>query len=94
MGLRSRVLPEKSWEVCPQLCLGHPSILITVLLPSVRAWRGLRFNDQYAVKLEKKLVKKQAQAQAKADAAEAERSKNASKSNPFSVRCSPRALDF
>ncbi|GLB43427.1 putative programmed cell death protein 2, C-terminal domain [Lyophyllum shimeji] len=53
---------------------------------SVRAWRGLRRNDKYAAKLEKKLAKKRAAEEAKARAlAEAEQKKNAPKKNPFSM---------
>ncbi|KAF8223401.1 hypothetical protein L208DRAFT_1445452, partial [Tricholoma matsutake] len=40
---------------------------------SIRAWRGLRFNEKYAAKLKAKLVKKQAASQAE-------------KVNPFSMR--------
>ncbi|KAF8998586.1 programmed cell death protein 2 [Cyathus striatus] len=51
---------------------------------SVRAWRGLRYNGKYALKLEKKLAKKQARENEKA-ADEAERKKNVTKANPFSM---------
>lgn len=48
---------------------------------SVRAWRGLRFNEKYAAKLEKRLAKE------KAGAAEAQANvaKKAVPSNPFSM---------
>lgn len=46
---------------------------------SIRAWRGLRFNDKYAAKLEKKLAIKKEREKAKA----AEQAKP--KTNPFAV---------
>lgn len=50
---------------------------------SIRAWRGLRFNEKYAAKLQKK---KQLAEQATASAkAHSERRKQAEKVNPFSV---------
>ncbi|TFK39378.1 programmed cell death protein 2 [Crucibulum laeve] len=54
---------------------------------SVRAWRGLRYNEKYAVKLKQKLARKREKEKAKADAlaADAEKKKNAMKSNPFSM---------
>lgn len=56
---------------------------------SVRAWRGLRHNEKYAAKLEKKLAKKRAAAKARADAlAQAEEKRTAAKVNPFSVSIS------
>ncbi|KAK1222841.1 hypothetical protein PQX77_014263 [Marasmius sp. AFHP31] len=53
---------------------------------SVRAWRGLRYNEEYAKKLEKKLAKKR-EREAKAKAvAEAQKAKAPSApSNPFSM---------
>jgi pre-rRNA-processing protein TSR4 len=57
------------------------------MLDSVRAWRGLRFNEKYAARLEKKLTRKRAKAKANAEAAAtAEDNKRALRSNPFSVR--------
>ncbi|RDB15771.1 putative 20S rRNA accumulation protein 4 [Hypsizygus marmoreus] len=52
---------------------------------SVRAWRGLRRNDKYAAKLEKKLAEKRAAEEAKARALEAAHKKTAPKMNPFSM---------
>ncbi|EKM81971.1 hypothetical protein AGABI1DRAFT_112151 [Agaricus bisporus var. burnettii JB137-S8] len=49
---------------------------------SIRAWRGLRFNDKYAAKLEKKLAIKKEREKAKA----AEQSKP--KTNPFAISTS------
>lgn len=51
---------------------------------SVRAWRGLRYNEQYAVKLQKKLERQKA----KAAQAKKLKSPQAAKVNPFSV-CPP-----
>ncbi|KAF5383784.1 hypothetical protein D9615_003710 [Tricholomella constricta] len=52
---------------------------------SVRAWRGLRRNDKYAAKLEKRLAKKRVVEEAKAQSlAQSEQKKNAPKINPFS----------
>ena len=54
---------------------------------SVRAWRGLRFNEKYAAKLKASKAREEAKAAAKAKAAEAEETrKNAAKVNPFKVR--------
>ncbi|KAF5362146.1 hypothetical protein D9756_002543 [Leucocoprinus leucothites] len=60
---------------------------------SIRAWRGLRFNEKYATKLEKKLTKKRERERAKAEAeaatAAAEQAKKATpKVNPFSISTS------
>jgi len=53
---------------------------------SVRAWRGLRYNERYAAKLEKKKAKRRAEelAEAKMVEEEAER-RRAAKTNPFSI---------
>ncbi|ESK97714.1 hypothetical protein Moror_17421 [Moniliophthora roreri MCA 2997] len=54
---------------------------------SVRAWRGLRYNEEYAKKLEKKLARKREREEAKRKAEEAEKAKAAAKSsNPFSMK--------
>ncbi|KAJ4473721.1 programmed cell death protein 2 [Lentinula aciculospora] len=52
---------------------------------SVRAWRGLRYNEKYAAKLEAKLARKSAQEEAKR---QVEQAKQASKANPFSLKVS------
>ncbi|KAF8885017.1 programmed cell death protein 2 [Infundibulicybe gibba] len=53
---------------------------------SIRAWRGLRYNGKYAVKLEQKLARRRDKEKAQAAArAEQERVKAAAKSNPFSM---------
>lgn len=58
-----------------------------VILPSVRAWRGLRFNEKYAARLEKQKAKEREKQLAKAKAAEEEaKRKSTVKTNPFSVR--------
>ncbi|KAG5637685.1 hypothetical protein H0H81_003601 [Sphagnurus paluster] len=55
---------------------------------SIRAWRGLRRNDKYAAKLEKKLAKKRAAEEAQARArSQAQVKKTAPKINPFAVCC-------
>lgn len=56
-------------------------------LPSVRAWRGLRFNEKYAAKLEKKLARKREVEAVKTHALTlSEQKKTEAKINPFSVR--------
>ncbi|KAF7971276.1 hypothetical protein HWV62_21518 [Athelia sp. TMB] len=60
----------------------------------VRAWRGLRFNEQYAVKLEKKLAKRKAQEKAKADAVAKAKAQTTSASNPFSMQNSATPNPF
>jgi hypothetical protein len=73
------------------------TLLISLSWYSVRAWRGLRYNEKYAVKLERKLAKKEAQAKAKADAVvEAGKQEIAAISNPFSViaYCMLRSFTF
>lgn len=54
---------------------------------SVRAWRGLRYNEKYAAKISKKLARKRELDLAKAAAfeEEAKRKKLAAQSNPFAV---------
>lgn len=47
---------------------------------SLRAWRGLRYNDAYAAKLEKKLTKQKAKATVQLEKP---------KANPFSVNRHP-----
>lgn len=60
---------------------------------SVRAWRGLRFNQKYAVKLEKKRAHRKRVEEEKSKLAEAEKkAKEAGKMNPFSV--GPRTVIF
>ncbi len=62
---------------------------------SIRAWRGLRYNEKYAAKLEKKLAKQQEQKKAKTEAAAAEEaSKTSPKPNPFSVRAQRTGHSF
>ncbi|KAI0691233.1 programmed cell death protein 2 [Cytidiella melzeri] len=56
---------------------------------SVRAWRGLRFNEQYAVKLQKQKEQQRQKELAKAKAVEEEaKRKSAAKTNPFSMNVS------
>ena len=53
---------------------------------SVRAWRGLRYNEKYAKKLEEKKTKLEEKKAAKAKAREEEQQrKAAAKVNPFKV---------
>ncbi|KAJ3555516.1 hypothetical protein NM688_g2531 [Phlebia brevispora] len=64
---------------------------------SVRAWRGLRYNERYAVKLNKKQERELAKAAAKAKAAEQELQQKASaKANPFKLNAAgaPNAFGF
>lgn len=82
MGLCPRILPEKRWQVSDVVSAMRPPIP-TAYASSVRAWRGLRFNEEYAIKLQKRLAKK---AQEKTKAATVEKAKTASKANPFSVK--------
>ncbi|KAJ6504843.1 programmed cell death protein 2 [Mycena vitilis] len=53
---------------------------------SLRAWRGLRYNDAYAAKLEKKKAKQQAKA--------APPEKSSPKANPFSINAAPGTNPF
>ncbi|KAJ2919519.1 hypothetical protein MD484_g913, partial [Candolleomyces efflorescens] len=54
---------------------------------TVRAWRGLRYNEKYAIKLERKLAKRREREQQKAEAlAEEAKKKAAGKINPFSLK--------
>jgi hypothetical protein len=78
---RAKKRTEGEWLVYRSL----PVIYIVLMSNSVRAWRGLRFNEKYAAKLEKKSAKKRAQEKAKAEV-EAVKNKIATMSNPFSVR--------
>lgn len=82
---RALVKGNKGGKSCGcDLCkyIGMPSA--DGFMVSVRAWRGLRYNDKYAAKLEKKLARKREREQAKADA-ETQRKKQASQPNPFAV---------
>jgi hypothetical protein len=75
-------MPEKGREVSRWFVdRGRHCVSRRLVSDSVRAWRGLRFNENYATKLEKKLAKKRAQA-----AAKSEKNRGVTKSNPFSVR--------
>ncbi|KAL0574246.1 hypothetical protein V5O48_007717 [Marasmius crinis-equi] len=62
---------------------------------SLRAWRGLRYNEDYAKKLEKKLAKKrEREAKAKAAAEAQEKAKSqAAASNPFSMKAAAGATN-
>lgn len=54
---------------------------------TIRAWRGLRYNERYAAQLEMKLAKQRQREQEKAAIlAEEERKKAAAKINPFSMK--------
>ncbi|KIY73870.1 hypothetical protein CYLTODRAFT_364813 [Cylindrobasidium torrendii FP15055 ss-10] len=55
---------------------------------SVRAWRGIRYNSEYAVKLEKKLAQRREREAAKAKAQE---KKTVPAPNPFSMSTGPAA---
>lgn len=91
MGMRSRVVPEKGrmvscWYYGP--CGLRPISGINIYTyGSIRVWRGLRYNEKYAITLQKKLAKRQAQAQAKI-VADVEK-KSTSISNPFLVSVHP-----
>ena len=61
--------------------LNSSSFLVTFFF-SVRAWRGLRFNEKYAAKLEQKRIRESANRLAKE---KADRQKKMATSNPFSV---------
>ncbi|KAF6753006.1 programmed cell death protein 2 [Ephemerocybe angulata] len=65
---------------CPRAgCQGKAS--------TVRAWRGLRYNQKYAAQLERKLARQRQREQEKAEAlAEEERKKVSAKINPFSMK--------
>jgi pre-rRNA-processing protein TSR4 len=55
---------------------------------SIRAWRGLRYNEKYASKLERKLAKRREHQ--RAPSAPVETKSIHQNVNPFSVRCVPR----
>lgn len=59
-------------------------------LRSIRAWRGLRFNAEYAAKLEKKLAKRKEREDAKKPLPP----KTTPAANPFSVSCLPFPFDL
>ncbi|KAI0091792.1 programmed cell death protein 2 [Irpex rosettiformis] len=61
---------------------------------SVRAWRGLKFNEKYAAKLQNRKEKQRQKelARVKADEEEAKR-KSSMKTNPFSMGATPSALN-
>ena len=66
-----------------------PDVFTEIYLLSVRAWRGLRFNEKYAKKLEAKLAQKKQKEEEKLKAEKArQESEAARKVNPFSVRFS------
>ncbi len=78
-------MSEDGRQVCSALNLSiHRESLITTD-DSVRAWRGLRFNERYAAKLEKQKEKQRQKELAKAKAAEEAKRTTAPKANPFSV---------
>jgi hypothetical protein len=63
-------------------------------LSSVRAWRGLRYNEAYGVKLKQKqkhrleLQRQQAEKDARTLVSQPQKPSSSSKSNPFTVRLS------
>lgn len=59
-----------------------------MVLYSVRAWRGLRYNEKYASKLERKLAKRREHQRASPAPVEAKPTHQ--NVNPFSVRYVPR----
>lgn len=64
-------------------------ILIVVLKDSVRAWRGLRYNKEYASKLKKKAMKQQEQQNARLSQEKKHQEEEMKrKINPFSVSLS------
>ncbi len=78
-------MSEAGRQVCStlNLLIYHETLITTD--GSVRAWRGLRFNERYAAKLEKQKEKQRQKDLAKAKAAEEAKWTTAPKANPFSV---------
>ena len=78
MGVQSRRLSRLGWKVRDRSI--DDCLKLTLPDSSVRAWRGLRFNEKYAAKLAKKKSR-----QAQKVKPEVQESTPAIKSNPFSV---------
>lgn len=60
-----------------------------VVCHSIRAWRGLRYNEKYASKLERKLALRREHQRAQPAPFEGPKSAHQNV-NPFSVRCGQR----
>ena len=91
MGLRKKRLSEEERKVCSPV--RNKLAAVTkgkhACAHSIRAWRGLRYNEKYASKLERKLARKQERD--RAPKALLEGHNNAHQSvNPFAVRCGPQ----
>jgi hypothetical protein len=80
LGLFTRIVSWKRWKVRSWFFTGSLAWnVILIIVSSIRAWRGLRRNEDYAAKLERNLTRQR-------DLIEAHsRAKNVKKSNPFSV---------
>lgn len=72
-------MSTKGWEVGLYCFVKKSVVILSEFWNSVRAWRALRYNVEYASKLAKKLAKKQAQQKASSPI------KTAPTTNPFSV---------
>ena len=77
MGMQQRRMPGLVRKVRRHVSRGRTPANVAC---SVRAWRGLRFNEKYAVKLAQKKARQAEKAKAAAE------KPSAPKSNPFSVR--------
>ena len=79
-------MSKEKWQVCSLAHRCVDSILEIYFFDSVRAWRGLRFNEKYAKKLEAKLARKKQKEEEKEQVEKARQEKEAAqKVNPFSV---------
>ena len=81
-GVRARNPRTSDWPVLRLVTDSSTVTLCALVFQSVRAWRGLRYNERYASQLEKK---RERERQREQETAEAERKKVAAKANPFSV---------
>ena len=92
MGLPQGILSEKTCKVD----IRHAFIVISIVDShgSIRAWRGLRHNEQYAIKLEKKKKISRHKAVEVDAAAKEEEMKIALESNPFTVSHPPTQANF
>lgn len=91
MGVRKKRLPKDAWEVCYLASRDGKKKKKTtaVFRLSIRTWRGLRYNEDYALKLERKFSRERPHgtAQSELDAHGKHQAVN-----PFAVRPSELAI--
>jgi hypothetical protein len=90
LGLRKNQLPEEERKVRSLMRNKLAEIQEKAwVCYSIRAWRGLRYNEKYASKLERQLARKRKHGRAPPAPLEGHKSAHQDV-NPFAVRCGQR----